>query len=171
MAGSQAATLAQIEPFWSWNTPIAWSGFILFADSIVWRARGSSWMRSNGLEFGVLSLVSIPLWLVFEGYNLIIRNWYYVGLPEIFALRRFGYAWPFARIWPAIFEAAELVAVWRAPTGDTAPMPAPTPAARPVRSAAPAGSVLSIATGAGMLLSPLLVPASVAPYMAAPVWL
>ena len=46
MIVSEAATLAQIEPFWSWNTPIAWTGFILFADAIVFRARGDSWLRS-----------------------------------------------------------------------------------------------------------------------------
>ena len=56
----------------------------------------------------LLALASIPLWLVFEGYNLIIRNWHYTGLPENFALRMFGYAWSFATIWPAIFEGAEL---------------------------------------------------------------
>ena len=39
MVASEAATLARIEPFWSWNTPIAWTGFILFADGIVWQAR------------------------------------------------------------------------------------------------------------------------------------
>ena len=32
-------------------------------------------------EFALLALVSIPLWLVFEFYNLFIDNWYYVGLP------------------------------------------------------------------------------------------
>ena len=46
-----------------------------------------------------------------KGYNLFIRNWHYVGLPENLALRMFGYAWSFATIWPAMFEGAELVAV------------------------------------------------------------
>ena len=67
---SEAATLAKIEPFWSWNTPICWTGFILFADAIVYRARGNSWIRSNPREFAVLALASIPLWLVFEFFNL-----------------------------------------------------------------------------------------------------
>ena len=82
MVFSEAATLAKIEPFWSWNTPICWTGFILFADAIVYRARGNSWIRSNPREFAVLALASIPLWLVFEGFNLYLDNWYYVGLPE-----------------------------------------------------------------------------------------
>ena len=113
MIGSEAATLAHIEPFWSWNTPIAWTGFILFADGVVWRARGDSWLRSHPRELAFLAAASIPLWLVFEGYNQLIDNWYYVGLPEQPVLRYFGYAWSFATIWPAIFEGADLVAVWR----------------------------------------------------------
>ena len=110
MIVTETATLAGIEPFASWNTPIAWTGFIIFADASVWRARGRSWIRSAPREFAFLALVSIPLWLVFEFYNRFIDNWYYVGLPENTLLRYFGYAWSFATIWPAIFEGAELIA-------------------------------------------------------------
>src|SRR5262249_1903823 len=113
MMVSQAATLAGIEPFASWNTPIAWSGFILFADSVVYRARGDSWIRTSPRELSALSFLSIPFWLVLEAFNLVIRNWHYIGLPENFWLRMFGYAWSFATIWPAIFEAADLISVAR----------------------------------------------------------
>jgi len=163
LVGSEAATLARIEPFWSWNTPIAWTGFILFADSVVFRARGNSWIRSAPLEFLWLCVASIPLWLVFELYNRFIENWYYIGLAENLWLRYFGYAWSFATIWPAIFEAAELIAVWRG--------------ARPIlpaRSAAPRHTpgerfyLSSIAVGAAMLVWPLVWPSR---YLAAPVWL
>jgi hypothetical protein len=179
MVVSEAGTLAHIEPFWSWNTPIAWTGFILFADSVVWRARGDSWIRSAPHEFVFLSLVSIPLWLIFEFYNQFIDNWFYVGLPDALPLRLFGYAWSFSTIWPAIFEGAELVGVLRAgrsggsgtaggsgKSGGARPLPAlPAP---PVSPALPA---LSIALGAVMLLSPFFVSATVAQYLAAPVWL
>ena len=113
MIVSETATIARIEPFWSWNTPIAWTGFILFADGIVFRRRGSSWITSAPGEFGFLAIASIPLWLVFEFFNRFIDNWYYVNLPENTLLRYFGYAWSFATIWPAMFEGAELIAVWR----------------------------------------------------------
>jgi hypothetical protein len=162
MIGSQAATFARIEPFWSWNTPIAWTGFILFADSVVWKARGNSWLRSNGREFVFLSFASIPLWLVFEGFNQVLRNWYYTGLPEPFALRMFGYAWSFATIWPAIFEGAELIAVLGARRAKSAGK------AGNAESAPPAWSV---AAGALMLVAPFLVSPGLAQYMAAPVWL
>ena len=119
MIVSEAATLARIEPFWSWNTPIAWTGFILFADGIVWRARGNSWMRSNAARVrGAGARVDSAVAGV-RGLQPVHRNWYYVGLPENFALRMFGYAWSFATIWPAIFEGAELVAVLQGGTGRT----------------------------------------------------
>jgi hypothetical protein len=167
MIVSQAATLARIEPFWSWNTPIAWTGFIIFADGVVWRARGDSWLRSAPREFVWLALVSIALWVMFEGFNRVLRNWHYVGLPEDPALRYFGYAWSFATIWPALFEGADLMSVVRA--SRKAIIPPAHPPAAPALPAFPA--LLSIAAGAAMLLSPFLAPASVAPYLAAPVWL
>jgi hypothetical protein len=186
MAGSEAATLARVEPFYTWNTPICWTGFILFADSVVWRARGNSWMRSAPREFAFLVVMSIPLWLVFEGYNLFIENWYYVGLPEHPVLRLFGYAWAFATISPAIFEGAELIGVWRnrflpanrqlSLTGAEAPPPARADADASPRisfSSARHGRgrsvpVWPIALGAVLLLWPIVWPS---PYLAAPVWL
>jgi hypothetical protein len=161
MIVSETATLAGIEPFATWNTPIAWTGFILFADSIVYRARGQSWIRSAPGEFALLALVSIPLWIVFEGFNLVIRNWYYTGGPQNFWLRQFGFAWAFATIWPAIFEGADLVAVVRAEHS----LPASSPPA-PARPALPA-----LLLGTFLLAIPFAVPADVARYMAAPVWL
>jgi hypothetical protein len=168
MIVSQAATLAKIEPFWSWNTPIAWTGFLIFADAIVWRARRDSWIRSAPREFMLLALVSIPLWLLFEGYNRVIRNWHYVGLPENPALRYFGYAWSFATIWPALFLGAELISVLRTPRRTPKPYPTNPPDPRDLR---PRPALVSIAAGAAMLLSPFLVSSKVAPYLAAPVWL
>jgi hypothetical protein len=167
MIVSQAATLAHVEPFWSWNTPICWTGFILFADGIVFRARGDSWLRSAPPEFVLLALGSIPLWLVFEFFNRFIRNWYYVGLPENPIARYLGYAWAFATIWPALFEGAELAGVIRARSVESQR----TRPARPASLAGPAlpaPSAVSIAVGALMLLWPLLWPS---PYLAAPVFL
>lgn len=178
MIGSEAGTLAKIEPFWSWNTPIAWTGFILFADGLVYRARGRSWLRSSPREFAWLALASIPLWLVFEFYNLFIDNWHYVGLPEQPLLRYFGYAWSFATIWPAIFEGTDLIGVIRRsgraggagrPSREGAHVfYSPGPPGPPGPGDLPAPS---IAAGVLMLTMPFLVPRDVAPYMAAPVWL
>jgi len=167
MIVSEKATLLQIEPFWSWNTPIAWTGFILFADGVVFRARADSWIRSAPREFAALAVVSIPLWLVFEGYNRVIDNWNYTGLPENFLLRQFGYAWSFATIWPAIFEGAELVAVVRRiPSA----VPGP-PGPRGPRGPRVLPGLASVGIGALMLVAPFLASPEAARYLAAPVWL
>jgi hypothetical protein len=172
MIVSEAATLAKIEPFWSWNTPICWTGFILFADAVVYRARGDSWIRSNPREFALLTLASIPLWLIFEFFNLYLDNWYYDGLPENWWLRMFGYAWSFGTIWPAIFEGAELAAVLRAGwAGQAGKAGSAAVSARPAPPALPALPALWIGAGALMLASPFFVAPSVARYLAAPVWL
>jgi hypothetical protein len=173
MIVSQAATFAKIEPFWSWNTPICWTGFIIFADAVVYRARGDSWIRSNPGEFAMLALASIPLWLVFEFFNLYLDNWYYDGLPENWWLRMFGYAWAFATIWPAIFQGAELTAVIRESRGSGG-----SRGSRKAVSSLPylpdlpdLRALLCVAAGALMLALPFVVSPPIARYMAAPVWL
>jgi hypothetical protein len=164
MAVSEAATLAGIEPFASWNTPIAWTGFILFADGVVFRARGNSWIRSAPREFVLLSMVSVPLWVVFEGYNLVIANWFYSGLPANFWVRQLGYAWSFATIWPAIFEGAELISVWR----DRRAVRVDVNSRRTPRERQ---EMAAVVIGAAMLSLPFVVSPGAARYMAAPVWL
>jgi hypothetical protein len=180
MIGSEAATLAGLEPFPTWNTPICWTGFILFADSIVFSTRGNSWLRSNAREFVWLALVSIPLWLVFEFFNLYIRNWYYVGLPENPGARYVGYAWSFATIWPAIFVGAELVSVWRKNRDDgierrRSEIRGARVSSQPGRGFAASQTsrrrwlrIGAVAGGAALLAWPVIWPS---PYLAAPVWL
>lgn len=171
MIVSELATLAGIEPFASWNTPVCWTGFILFADGVVRRARGNSWLSSSPREFAFLAAMSIPLWLVFEGYNLVIRNWYYVGLADNLAVRYFGYAWAFATISPALFEGAELIGVLRGEAlRGSAPAASFSRSDRGRRRLTP-GDCAVASIGMLMLLCPFVVPSWVAPYLAAPVWL
>ena len=161
MLVSQAGMLARLEPFHSWHTPIAWTGYILVVDAIVWMRRGDSWLATGRNEFIFLALVSLPLWLIFEGYNkYFIHNWYYVGLPESLPLRYFGYVWAFATISPAIFETGDLVASFR-----RQPRRPPAPSAsRPFTR----GAWISMTAGALMLLVPIVYPST---WLAAPVFL
>jgi hypothetical protein len=161
MLVSEIGMLTATPPFHHWHTPIAWTGYILFVDALVWRTRGTSWLSDAPFEFAFLATVSVPLWIVFELYNkYTLHNWYYMGLPEWLPLRYFGYVWSFATIWPAIFETGDLLAALRGP-------------AHPVRIAParePLGPLawVSVATGTGMLLLPIAYPST---YLAAPVWL
>jgi hypothetical protein len=157
---SQIGMMAGVEPFYSWHTPIAWTGYILLVDGLVWMRRGSSWLKDAPAEFLFLACMSVPLWVIFEMYNkYFIHNWYYVGLPESRPLRYLGYAWSFATISPAIFETGDLLAsVRRRRTPTPAPRPEPlTPLAW-----------TSVALGATMLLLPIVHPST---YFAAPVFL
>jgi len=164
MVLSQAGMFARIEPFWSWHTPIAWTGYILLVDAIVWKRRGSSWIRDSPAEFTFLAIASIPLWLVFEFYNLFIDSWDYLNLPDP-PWRYLGYAWAFATIWPAIFETADLVEISRGRE-----RPARPETANPLEGGpmSPAFESAAIGLGAALLIAPFLWPS---PYLAAAVWL
>ncbi len=159
---SEAAMLAHVEPFWTWHTPFAWTGYILLIDGIVYKLRGSSWLTHHRAEFAFLAIVSIPLWVVFEGYNLLIKNWYYINLPENLFVRYFGYAWAFATISPGIFQTAELVSLVRNPQRRI-PLSGP----KAVGKLSHVDRIL-VTIGAAMLLLPIVWPS---PYLAAPVFL
>ena len=169
---SEAGMLARVEPFWTWHTPIAWTGYILLLDGIIFSMRGSSWLTAHRPEFVFLAMVSIPLWVVFEGYNLLIKNWYYINLPENLFVRSFGYAWAFATISPGIFQTAELVAVLRARRATVRLKPdttsKPDAPSKYVVSGFSRTDYVSIAAGLAMLVLPLAWPS---PYLAAPVFL
>jgi hypothetical protein len=90
-------------------TPIAWTCYILLVDAAVLAIRGESRLHDHPLQFTVVALLSIPLWLIFEAYNLRLQNWTYVGVPQAWPLALLGYGWSFATITPGIFETADLI--------------------------------------------------------------
>jgi hypothetical protein len=160
LAVSEIGMLLHVEPFWTWHTAIAWTGYILIVDGFIYKKRGSSWLTTDRREFWFLAAVSIPLWIVFEAYNLLIRNWHYVNLPANPILRNLGFAWAFATIWPAIFETAELVGIIRTPRAVHRP--------RTSVGASEATRAALVAAGVAMLALPIIWPS---PYLAAPVFL
>ena len=91
-------------------TPLIWTGTIMLMDSLVFTVQGASLLQSKPARFFALALWSVPLWLIFEAYNLRLKNWAYVGLPHSRLLSDIGYLWSFATIWPAIFETADFLA-------------------------------------------------------------
>jgi hypothetical protein len=160
---SQACMFARIEPFYHWHTPIAWTAYILFADAVVWKRRGNSWLRNNAAELFFAACVSVPLWVIFEIYNKYsIHNWYYIGLPELLLLRYFGYVWSFATILPAIFETGDLLSSLRDRRAPPDRLDPPAPRRLGVVA------WLAVAAGAVMAGVPVFVHSA---YLAAPVWL
>ena len=90
-------------------TPIVWTGYILFIDSLIFKLKGESLISSRPKELWLMLSLSIGFWLVFELYNVYIPNWHYINLYTNQAIRWFHYAWSFATIYPAIFQTTELL--------------------------------------------------------------
>ena len=148
--------------FWAvttYFTPIAWTCYILVVDAAVLAIRGNSRLHDYPKQFALLALLSIPLWLVFEAYNLRLQNWTYVGVPQGWPLALMGYGWSFATITPAIFETADLIESFgwfhRAP---------PFQLPRGARAS-------TVVFGAICLLLPLVVPQDVARRLFVLVWI
>src|SRR5437588_1318148 len=100
-----------------WFTPIVWTGFLLFADALVYRAEGRWLLVGDRLELMVIAVVSVACWWLFEFYNAprfwssdLELWWHYHNLDPNPYLRRAGYDWAFATIFPAMFLTAELFA-------------------------------------------------------------
>jgi hypothetical protein len=158
---SEALLFAGVDFVKIFFTPLVWSGYILLADSLVYRRKGRSLIMNRTGEFILLLPLSIGFWLVFEFYNLYLKNWQYVGLPEELLLRLLGYGWAFATIWPAILETAEVLESWKGISGRRV---------QPWRIKQ-GHLVFSLIFGAFCLAIPLIVSPLTAHYLAAPVWL
>ena len=101
--------LLDAEPFSSWFYCFAWWSYILVIDSIVCMRTNTSLLLRRTGEFFFLLPLSVVIWLVFEAFNLLLKNWYYVNIIEITALRWIGYGISFATVLPGIFETVELL--------------------------------------------------------------
>ena len=150
----------RIRPVPSFFTPLVWSGYILFVDALIGALQGRSLIRDRTVEFLLMLPLSLVFWLIFELYNIHIRNWHYIGLPENMLIRGLGYVWSFATIWPAILLTARLMELV---IGTRGRVPA-------IRAGAAVQWTLII-VGSIFLVAPILVPASVARYLVALIWL
>src|SRR3989475_8598781 len=99
-----------------WFTPIVWTGYILFVDALVFKLKTRSLLMTDRLEFVIIAVVSIAVWWLFEFYNAprfwksnLELWWHYRDLEPNPYLRRVGYDWAFATIFPAMFETAALL--------------------------------------------------------------
>ncbi|HLV96034.1 MAG TPA: hypothetical protein VKS44_12645 [Candidatus Acidoferrales bacterium] len=148
-----------IEPVATYFTPIAWSAYILIADAAVLSLTGRSRLNDAPITLGRMALLSIPLWLIFEGYNWRLQNWTYVGAPPGWTAIVFGYGWSFATITPAIFETSDLVQAMLPPLPGEA-----------MKFSRTAENVL-IVLGALCLIFPLVLPLWVAQRLFVLVWI
>jgi hypothetical protein len=148
-----------IEPVATYFSPLAWTSYILVADAAVFAITGHSRLREEPRGLLKMAALSIPLWLIFEAYNLRLANWAYAGLPSNEFERWFGYAWSFATITPGIFMTAALIESFGWFRDE----------ARPVRFSRGTETVF-IVLGAACLAVPLLAPRHAAAYLFGLVW-
>jgi len=148
-----------IEPVATYFTPIAWSGYILIADAAVLALTGRSRLNDAPLTLARMALLSIPLWLIFEAYNLRLHNWTYVGVPTGWTAIVFGYGWSFATITPAMFETADLAQALLRPTSKT-----------PVQISHRVENVFML-SGATCLILPIALPQRIAEYLFGLLWI
>jgi hypothetical protein len=159
LASAECMLYWRVEPVLTYFTPVAWSAYILIADAAVFAVTARSRLRDAPWTFARMALLSIPLWLIFEAYNLRLRNWVYVGVPSYWVAALLGYGWSFATITPAIFETADLVQAL------LPPLPA-----NPWKISRVYESVL-MGCGVVCLVLPILVPARIAAYLFALIWI
>ncbi len=105
-----------------WFTPLVWTGYILFMDGVVARWTGRSYLTTRRVEVVLVALASVGCWWLFEFYNaprfwhggedLQGVWWHYHNLEPNAFLRRAGYDWSFATIFPSLFLTAEVLKTW-----------------------------------------------------------
>ena len=120
-----------------WFTPIVWTGYVLFVDALAARLTGRSYLTTDRVDGVLVALASVLCWWLFELYNAprfwrggedaVGLWWRYHGLEPNLFLRRVGYDWAFATIFPAMFLTAAVlratvsrrarVRPWRPPPG------------------------------------------------------
>jgi hypothetical protein len=158
LAGAEWLMFRGIQPVATYFTPIAWSAYILIADGAVLALTNRSRLHDAPIVLARMAFLSIPLWLIFEAYNLRLRNWTYVGVPREWPAALFGYAWSFATIIPAIFETSDLVQAL------LPPLPA-----EPRKVSRGAENMLMVC-GFAFLIIPLVLPQRFAAYLFFLLW-
>ena len=114
--GAEALLVGEHPVVARWFTPIVWTGYVLLLDAVVAQLTGRSYLTSARDEGVLLAVTSIVAWWLFEWYNaprfwrggadLVGLWWQYHGIEPNPMLRRVGYDWAFATIFPALLLTA-----------------------------------------------------------------
>jgi hypothetical protein len=88
----------------TWFYCLAWWSFILVMDSLNFRTRKISPLSESAKTFLFSAFISVFVWLIFELFNLRLKNWHYHDLPSFTFERWLGYFIAFASVIPALRE-------------------------------------------------------------------
>jgi hypothetical protein len=109
-----------------WLYFFAWYPLILFWDGLLYRLRGDSWLLDRPRDLLKMGFWSVSLWLVFEAFNLVLKNWGYAGVLANPWVRWPSQALAFATVLPAVLLGAEVLAAlgaWRGRRGQAVQLP------------------------------------------------
>jgi len=159
LLGAECLMFRGVNPVATFFTPIAWSAYILITDAAVLAMTGRSRLNDAPITVARMGFLSIPLWLIFEAYNVRLRNWTYIGLPQQWTEALLGYGWSFATITPAIFETADLVQALL-----------PHSPGKSMKISRRTENALMVC-GAAFLIAPLILPQRIASYLFILIWL
>lgn len=100
----------KIEPFNQYYFPIAWFGFILVMDALVYMVKGESYLMNRRKDFFWIFMASIVFWWIFEFINLGVGNWNYNAAYGWSALANPLFkSLCFSTVLPAVFETYDLI--------------------------------------------------------------
>jgi len=96
---------------WLWENGflMLWIGYNLLIDALNFRVSGTSLLSRSGKAYVGMFLLSVPLWWLFEFFNLFLQNWHYLQSrplgPLEYAIRASIH---FSIVIPAVISTAEL---------------------------------------------------------------
>lgn len=103
-----------------WFYCFAWWPYIFLVDWLVKRKTGNSLIVDRTREFLILIPWSTFIWLIFEWFNLYLKNWHYVNIISSTPARWFGYFISYGTVLPGLFETYELLLAYRILEGSSA---------------------------------------------------
>jgi len=148
LAGSAGLLAAGVPFMKTWFYCFAWWSFLLALDGVNVRRTGASYLFEAAPDVLFSAFLSVSVWLVFELFNLRLKNWSYHGLPASLPERWAGYFIAFATVIPALKIIASFI---RSLSKKTTPL-------RRSLTVTPALLRLSLVFGFGSLAATLVWP-------------
>ena len=108
LIASQVLMLANIHPVDVAFTPIMWTGYILLIDGWIWARGHKSFFKDEKLQWPMLALFSVLLWVMFEAFNFSLFAWFYQNSPTNVSVKELIGAWAYATIIPAMLRTRSL---------------------------------------------------------------
>jgi len=159
LIGAEILMFLRVSPIDAFFLPLAASSYALVVDAAVLAITGRSRLHSAPFTFVRLAILSIPLYLIFEGYNLRVQNWIWIGVAQPRWVAIFTYVWNCATVFPILFETSDLVQAILPPLpGQPWKVPRST-------------EYILIICGAAFLILPLILPVQIAAYCFGFVWI